>query len=81
MKPFNKMRSRVKREEAEFPITPVTEAPKQEIRDIEEAVNRGEFFKLGEVGAFGGSCYESRIDMNVWTPRQHPAAWLFTATK
>ena len=50
-------------------------------RDIETAIAAGQVFGDGEKGKLEGATYQSRIDGNAWTPRQHPAVWVLISTE
>ena len=49
--------------------------------NIEAALAKGKSFGEGENGEFEGATYQSRIDDNAWTPRQHPAVWVLISTE
>ncbi|MBR4857137.1 MAG: hypothetical protein IKU94_11010 [Bacteroidaceae bacterium] len=55
--------------------TPAKRKPRKP-RDIVSEITKGKSFGDGERGTFEGSIYASRVDGNVWTPRQHPAVWV-----
>ena len=33
------------------------------------------YYNIGDCVTFNGKCYESRIDVNVWSPSAYPAGW------
>ena len=45
------------------------------IRIIPETITAGLAFANGELGYWGDSIYNSKLDSNVWTPAQYPDGW------